>query len=303
MPTSSKPKSVVVAGATGRLGTIVDALLAGGHSVGALTRDPGSPAAERLRRLGAEIVRADFDDRQSIAAAAAGADALFATGTAHRAGPEGELRHGLNVAGAAANADVGHLVYVSGDGAARTHPLPLFRAKFEVEERIRSLPTRHTILAPVYFMDNLFNPWNLAPLRLGQLPSPIPIDQPLQQAAIADVVGFAAHVVEHPEAFAGRRIAIASDELSAGGATTALAGVIDRELEPVELDRTTLPPGLQALFAWLEDVGHAVDIHALHRRYPEIGWHDFGAWAQSQRHRFRELCPHSVAASARARSH
>jgi uncharacterized protein YbjT (DUF2867 family) len=100
MPNSA-PKTVVVAGATGRLGAVVDALLAGGHSVRAMTRQPRSPAAEALRARGAEIVYGDFDDPETIAAAAAGAEALFATGTAHRAGPDGELRHGVNVAAAA----------------------------------------------------------------------------------------------------------------------------------------------------------------------------------------------------------
>jgi NmrA-like family len=112
------PKTVLVTGATGRLGVLVDLLLARGHDVRAMTRAPSSPRADSLRRLGAEVVYGDFDDPQSIRAAAAGADAMFATGTAHRAGPVGEERHGLNVAGAARDAGVGHLVYSSGDGAA-----------------------------------------------------------------------------------------------------------------------------------------------------------------------------------------
>jgi len=39
----------------------------------------------------------------------------------------------------------------------RTAEMPLFRAKHEVERHIRLLPIAHTILAPVYFMENLFN--------------------------------------------------------------------------------------------------------------------------------------------------
>jgi uncharacterized protein YbjT (DUF2867 family) len=69
---------------------------------------------------------------------------------------------------------VPHLVYSSGDGAA------LFRIKYEVEQRIRSLPIAHTILASVYFLENLFNPWNLPALRAGTFPSPTPIKSQLQ---------------------------------------------------------------------------------------------------------------------------
>src|SRR5262245_32600695 len=129
---------VSVAGATGRFGAIVELLLERGHTVRAMTRDPGSPAAGLLRELGAELVKADFDDRDSLESAARGADAVFASGTAHHVGPEGEALHGANLARAVAAAGTPHLVYVSGDGAAPDSPLPLFRSKWEVEERIRS---------------------------------------------------------------------------------------------------------------------------------------------------------------------
>jgi uncharacterized protein YbjT (DUF2867 family) len=280
---SADRKTVLVTGATGRLGVLVELLLARGHKVRAMTREPSSPPARRLRSLGVEVVHGDFDDPQSIRFAAAGADAMFATGTAHRAGPAGEERHGVNVAAAAADACVGHLVYSSGDGAAPDSPLPLFRAKFAVEERIRSTRIPHTILAPVYFMENLFNPWNLTALRSGTLPSPIPIDVPLQQVAIADVAAFAVLAIEHPDRFIGRRIALASDELTASHAAAHLSRISGRPIRAQQLATDTLAPGLRALFAWLERSRHAVDIAALHLEYPQPGWHDYPSWLESQR--------------------
>ena len=129
MPTNRARKRVLVAGATGRLGGLVDVLLVRGHMVRAMTRDPGSRAAARLRDAGGEIVFGDFDDPASLATAASGIDTVFATGTAHRVGPDGELQHGRNIAAAASEAGVSHLVYCSGDGAAADSPLPLFRVK------------------------------------------------------------------------------------------------------------------------------------------------------------------------------
>jgi uncharacterized protein YbjT (DUF2867 family) len=292
MRTDAARKLVLVAGATGRLGGAVDALIARGHRVRALTRTPDSPAAARLRSIGAELVRGDFDDPASIESAARGVDAMFATGTAHQVGPDGELRHGRNVAAAAAAAGVSHLVYSSGDGAAPDSPLPLFRAKFEVERHIRSLGVRHTILAPVYFMENLFNPWNVPELRAGRLPSPIPVGQSLQQAAIEDVVAFAALAISTPEDFAGRRIAIASDELSAEQAATSVSRVLSRHFEPARVPVEELGPGLRALFEWLEHVGHAVDIESMRDRHPEVSWHRFEDWARSQIPRLSGICPH-----------
>jgi uncharacterized protein YbjT (DUF2867 family) len=291
MPAEPGQRTVVVAGATGRLGALVDVLLARGHSVRAITRDPGSPAAERVRSLGAEVVYADFDDPASIRHAANGARAMFATGTAHKAGPAGEARHGRNVADAAAAAGVSHLVYSSGDGASPDSPLPLFRAKFDVEQHIRALEIPHTILAPVYFMENLFNPWNLPDLKAGRFPSPIPVHAALQQVAIADLLQFAALVIEQPDEFAGQRIPIASDELSAIEAATAISRAVARNLEAKQTQADSLGPGLRALFGWLERVGHHVDVSDLHRRYPGIRWHSYDDWASSQTSRLRGLCP------------
>jgi uncharacterized protein YbjT (DUF2867 family) len=278
-------RRVLVAGATGRLGVVVDVLLARGHSVRAMTRDPTSPAAARLRAAGAEVVYGDFDDPDSVARAAAGVDAMFATGTAHRAGPDGELRHGRNIAEASTAAGVPHLVYVSGDGAAADSSLPLFRVKKQVEQYIRSMPPPHTILAPVYFMENLFNPWNRAAVQAGVFPSPIGIDLPLQQAAIADLAAIAALAIERPEEFAGRRIRVASDELTAIEAAGALTRVTGRHFAAHRVAMDELGRGLRSLFKWLEQAEQDVDIPGLHARYPEVGWHTYEAWVRTVRPR------------------
>src|SRR5947209_2352251 len=162
-------RRVLVAGATGRFGGIIGLLLARGHAVRAVTRDPARPAAARLAALGADLVRADFEDPASLAAAARGLDAVFASGTAHKAGPGGEQRHGQNLADALVAAGTPHLVFVSGAGADSRTGLPLLDAKWAVERRISELRLPATVIAPVYLMENLFNPWNLTALRAGVL--------------------------------------------------------------------------------------------------------------------------------------
>jgi uncharacterized protein YbjT (DUF2867 family) len=295
MPTHRAKTRVLVAGATGRLGALPRVLLERGHWVRALTRDPGSPAAAALRAAGAEVVYGNFGDPDSVVRAAAGVEVMFATGTAHQAGPQGELRHGLTIAQTAGAAGVPHLVYSSGDGAGPDSPLLLFKIKYQVEQRIRSLPIAHTILAPVYFMENLFNPWNLSALRAGIFPSPIPVDLPLQQVAIDDLATFAAVAIERPDEFAGQRVRIASAELSAARAASELSRVAGRRFAPEHFVSDQLAPGLRALFAWLEHPGHNVDLATLHRQYPEVGWHSYGAWLRPQRARLRQLCPREPA--------
>jgi uncharacterized protein YbjT (DUF2867 family) len=247
---------MLVLGATGRIGRpIVHLLLARGHRVRAGVRDPASAAAADLARLGAEVVLADFDGPETIVAAARGAGAVVATGTAHRAGPDGERRHGLALADALGEAQAGHVVYVSGAGADRPTGVPVFESKRAVEQRIAEVGLAATILAPVYLMENAFNPWNLPALASGRFPLPLPADRTLAQVAIDDVAEAAVHVVERPEEFAGRRIELASDALTGAQAAERLSRVTGRAYAFERLPLDTLAPPLRLLFEWLDSVG------------------------------------------------
>lgn len=95
-------RPVAVAGATGKQGgAVAHRLLARGHKVRALTRNPGKPVAHALAAKGAEVVRADLEDRVSLDRALAGAGALFSVQDFLEAGVQAERRQGLNLAEAA----------------------------------------------------------------------------------------------------------------------------------------------------------------------------------------------------------
>jgi uncharacterized protein YbjT (DUF2867 family) len=232
-------------------------LLERGHRVRAGTRDRSSPPARDLAALGAEVVAFDFDDPASIEEAARGADAVFASGTAHRAGPEGEVRHGRNLADALGAGAVGHLVYTSGAGADRDTGVPVFEGKRQVEEQMRHRALPATILAPVYLMENVLNPWNVPALAEGVFPSPVPPERAIQQIPIVDIAAFAVHALEHRDGFLGERIEIASDSVTGFEEARIMSSVSGRELEVREV---SLAGGLQVLFDWLDRVGFTVDI-------------------------------------------
>jgi uncharacterized protein YbjT (DUF2867 family) len=107
--------------------------------------------------------------------------------------------------------------------------------------------------------------------------------------AIADLAGLAAIAIEQPSEFAGRRIAIASDELTAARAAEVLARVTGHAYTTEQFPADELPPGLRALFEWLEHRPGDVDIAALRRRHPGVGWHDYERWVRSQRARLRPV--------------
>jgi uncharacterized protein YbjT (DUF2867 family) len=114
---------------------------------------------------------------------------------------------------------------------------------------------RATILAPVYVMENVFNPWNLPALARGRFPLPLPADRTLAQVAIDDVAEAAVNALERPEQFAGRRIELASDALTGARAAERLSRVTGRAYAFERLPLDALAPPLRLLFEWLDAVG------------------------------------------------
>jgi uncharacterized protein YbjT (DUF2867 family) len=255
---------ILVIGATGRFSGIVDQLLARGHTVRAITRDPSSPAAQALSAAGAEIVRGDLDERASLLAAARGIDAVFAAGTLHRAGPDGDIRHGMAITDTVRAARVPHLLYVSVAGAETEADVPLFRSKRAVEAYIRESGVPATILAPVYFMENVFMPWWQPFLRAGKFPLALPAGTRMQQVPVADVTATAAAAIERRDDILGERMIIASDV----------------PFEEVPIER--LPEGVQRLFLHVRDMGFGADIPAVRAAFPDTRWHTFEEWAAGQ---------------------
>jgi uncharacterized protein YbjT (DUF2867 family) len=274
---------VLVAGATGRLGgPVADRLMDHGHQVRALTRHPGSAVAERLRSRGARVVAGDFDDPPSLRRAVAGANAVFVLSTPHNGtGPVAETRQAINLADAAVAGEAAYLVYASAAGANRAPAVPMLASKRQVEEHLATLPVPHAVIAPVYFMDNLAYPWNMAVLRAGLWPIPLPPGRPVQLVAADDTARFAALVIERPGDFAGRRVEIASDEVTGPQAARIMSAILHRPVVHPQAMPGQLAP-MAPFFQWIADVGFHADIEQLRARYPEIGWQSLQQWAAAQ---------------------
>jgi uncharacterized protein YbjT (DUF2867 family) len=185
---------------------------------------------------------------------------------------------GANIVDAAEAAGLEHVVYVSVAGADRRTDVPLFESKRQVEEYLSQSSLPFTIIAPVYFMDNLWNPWNLPVLAAGRFPSPIPPARKLQQIPLGNVIDFAAYALGRRDEFIGRRVEIASDDLSALEAVEVVADLTGRRLE---VD-TRVNGGPLPLFWWLDRVGYTIELNDLRERFPDIHRRRFRAWAQTQ---------------------
>ncbi|MEU5088489.1 NAD(P)H-binding protein [Streptomyces sp. NPDC021356] len=148
---------ILVTGATGTIGTEVVRLLAGrGERVRAMTRNPEGA------HLPAEVVRGDFDDRDSLVDAVAGADAVLLLDAP---GPWIE-RHDLAMLDVVRAHGVGKAVKVSAIGTGEHSELRTSAWHLPGERALRAAGTAWTVLRPSSFATNTLS-WAPA-IRAGQ---------------------------------------------------------------------------------------------------------------------------------------
>jgi uncharacterized protein YbjT (DUF2867 family) len=279
----SKKLTVVVTGATGKQGgAVARNLLGRGHAVRALTRDTSSAKAGELSKLGVTLIRASFDDTAALTKALEGATSLFAMTTPLQVGTEAETRQGISMADAAKAAGV-HLVFNSAGSANRQTGVPHFDSKALVEEHISKIGLRATVLAPVYFMENLY--FGKEHLAKGAYASPLPPTRRLAQVAVADIGAVAVRLLENPDRFAGKRFDLGGDELTGNEVIAVLSRVTGRPFTyfqvPIDVIRQRMGEDGAKMYEWFDRVGYTFDLAALRREFPDVAFHNFESWARA----------------------
>src|SRR5438876_7451137 len=174
-------KIIAVIGATGSQGGgLCQAILAdpdGGFAARAITRDPNKDKAQALAAKGAEVVKADLDDVESLKKAFAGAYGVYAVTNfwEHFSG-EKEKTQAKNIADAAKAAGVKHVIWSTLEDIRKfmkpddkrmpmlqqKYRVPHFDAKAEANALFSGLPT--TYLVTSFYWDNLYM-FGLAPKK------------------------------------------------------------------------------------------------------------------------------------------
>jgi uncharacterized protein YbjT (DUF2867 family) len=166
-------KVIAVVGATGAQGGgLARAILAdanGGFAVRAITRDPGKDSAKALAASGAEVVRADIDDIDSLKKAFTGAHGAFCvTNFWEHLSAEKEKAQAKNLAEAAKAAGVQHAIWSTLEDTRAFMPpgdtrmpmlqdkyrVPHFDAKAEADAYFTGLPVTYLITS--FYWDNLY---------------------------------------------------------------------------------------------------------------------------------------------------
>jgi uncharacterized protein YbjT (DUF2867 family) len=251
-------KIIAVLGSTGSQGGgLCRAILAdsaGGFSCRAVTRDPSKDKAKALATAGAEVVKGDLDDVESLKKAFAGVHGVYAVTNfwEHFSG-EKEKAQAKNIAEAAKAAGVKHVVWSTLEDIRKfmkpddkrmpmlqeKYRVPHFDAKAEANALFSGLPT--TFLVTSFYWDNLYM-FGLAPKKGadGKLAWTFPMGNEKMAGIAAEDIGKVAYgIFKAGQQYVGKTVGILGEALTIeemGKVLTKVLGVGPIQYNAVEAD-------------------------------------------------------------------
>ena len=143
----AKQRKILVIGATGQQGgSLARLLLQKKDKVYELARNNRPSAAQALKNMGANILKGDLDDSDSLQDAVKDVESIFLMGTPFEDGTDGETRRGKLMADIAKENNIEHKVYSSVADAGKNTGIPHFESKYKVEQHVNNLGIPHTIV-------------------------------------------------------------------------------------------------------------------------------------------------------------
>ena len=268
----AEKRVIAVVGATGAQGGgLVRAILAdpsGGFAARAITRNTRSDKAQALAGLGAEVVGADLDDADSLAAVFAGAHGAFCvTNFWEHFSPEKELAQAGALARAVREAGVSHVLWSTLEDTRRfvsldddrmptlmgRYKVPHFDAKGEANALFAASGVPTTYVHTSFYWDNLIH-FGMEPKRGadGKLAFVLPMaDRKLPGIAAEDIGKCAYGAFQRGAELAGTTIGVAGDHLTGSEMAAALSRALGEEVAyayvPPEVYRTFGFPGADDL--------------------------------------------------------
>jgi uncharacterized protein YbjT (DUF2867 family) len=249
--TPTDKKIIAVIGATGAQGGgLVRAILEdrnGGFAARAITRDPNSEKAKALAEAGAEVVAADVDNVKSLQKAFEGAHGAYCvTFFWDHMKPEKELAHARNMAQAAKDAGVRHVIWSTLEDTRKSIPLsddrmptlmgkykvPHFDAKGEADAIFTELGVPTTFLVTSFYWDNLIH-FGMGPKKGadGKLAITLPMGTKKLPSIAAEDIGKVAYAIfEKGDEMIGKTVGIAGGHLTGAQMAKALTKALGQEV-------------------------------------------------------------------------
>jgi uncharacterized protein YbjT (DUF2867 family) len=245
-------KIITIFGATGAQGGgLAHAILddpQSAFSVRAATRDPESDKAKELAQKGAEIVKADLDDVESIKKALEGAyGAYFVTFFWAHFSPEKEIAEARNMALAAKETGLKHAIWSTLEDVREYVPLsddsmptlggkykvPHFDGKGESNHFFTDAGVPTTFLYTSFYWDNMIY-FGMNPKRGedGKLTLTIPLANKKLSGIAAEDIGRSAYgIFKKGEEFIGKSVGISGGHLTGEEMVNALSKSLAEEVK------------------------------------------------------------------------
>jgi uncharacterized protein YbjT (DUF2867 family) len=244
-------KIIAVVGATGAQGGgLVRAILNdknGPFTARAITRDVNSEKAKALAEAGAEVVAADVDDVKSLRKAFEGAHGAFCVTFfwAHFK-PEKELSQARNMAQAAKDAGVKHVIWSTLEDTRKSIPLsddrmptlmgkykvPHFDAKGEADAIFTELGVPTTFLVTSFYWEN-FIYFGMGPKKGadGKLAITMPMGNKKLPSIGAEDIGKTAYAIfEKGDEMIGKRVGVAGGHLTGAQMAKSLSKALGQQV-------------------------------------------------------------------------
>jgi len=267
-------KIIAVVGATGAQGGgLVRAILEdrnGPFEARAITRDVKSNKAKELTEAGAEVVAGDVDDVKSLKKAFEGAHGAFCVTFfwAHMK-PEKELSQARNMAQAAKDAGVEHVIWSTLEDTRKLIPLsddrmptlmgkykvPHFDAKGEANAIFTELGVPTTFLLTSFYWDNFIH-FGMGPKKGadGKLAITFPMGKKKLAGIAAEDIGKTAYrIFEEGDEWIGKTVGIAGGHLTGAQMAKSLTKALGQEIRYNEVT----PSAFRAFgFPGADDLGN-----------------------------------------------
>jgi len=281
-------RNLIVTGATGKQGgALISALLSKGQAnpfkIYAITRNPTSRSAQSLAtNPNISIIKGDLDNSAAVLAQIPQPWGVFGV-TLPLPSARVEEANGKKLVDAATAAGVEHFVFTSADrGGDRSNDdatyVPHFASKHRIEKHLQASGMDWTILRPVAFFENL------TPDFLGKAFTTMWQqlgERRLQLISTKDVGKVAAEVFLNAEAWKGKAVSLAGDELNQREAAKIFKEEMGREMPETygfvgSAIKVVLKEQLGLMFQWFTGPGFGADIGRMRKTFPYM--EDFRTW-------------------------
>ncbi|XP_053157273.1 nmrA-like family domain-containing protein 1 isoform X2 [Hemicordylus capensis] len=299
MAGATQKKIIVVFGATGAQGgSVAQALLDDdSFSVRAVTRNPAHPAAKALLSRGAEVVKGDLNNLDSLEQAMEGAYGAFVVTTfSVDFNKEQESLQGKNTAEVAKCQNLKHVVFSGLDHVEKLTggqlKVPFFDSKGEAEARYRELGVPFTsVRLPCYYENflNFYPPQR----RPGEDAYTVALpmgDTPVHAMAVSDLGIMVLNIFKAPEVYIGKAIHLSVETLTVQGFADVLSQCLGKKIRDAKISTETFEQQTSKpvadMFRYLQ-IKTNFDEALTHQLNPRAK--TFQQWVEEQKEKFQKL--------------